>query len=298
MSWRQRFLVRGVFWRQLLRWAVLHVPVWIEPAVMATWSLVFLLWGPGRRGVMRNLTAIKPGSSALANFFRTYVVFWNFAWTMADMVRFKESRVVPDWEFSGIEHFEKLKNETGGAIILTAHMGNYDLGAHLFAETSGRQLVMVRAPESDPETRQFEESRIANAGALKIDFSTRASDLAFDLLEAVQRGEIVAIQGDRMTPGIGGLPATLFGRKTEVPAGPFALAMAAHVPIYPLFIFRLGRRRYRLLTCEPITVVRTRNRSEAFARAVGQWTRVLEGVVASAWFQWFTFEPYTRELER
>lgn len=298
MSWRQRFLVRGVFWRQLLRWGVLHVPIWIEPAIMATWSLVFLLWGPGRRGVMRNLSAIKPGSSAPANFFRTWIVFWNFAWTMADMVRFKESRVVPDWEFSGLEHFESLKNEPGGAIILTAHMGNYDLGAHLFAETSGRQMVMVRAPETDPETRRFEESRMASEGALKIDFSTRSADLAFDLLEAVQRGGIVAIQGDRVTPGVGGLPATLFGKQTEVPAGPFALAMASHVPIYPLFIFRLGRRRYRLLTCEPIRVVRTRNRGEAFAKAVDEWTRRLEGVIAAAWFQWFTFEPYSPELER
>ncbi len=297
MSWRQRFVVHGVFWRQLLRFAVLSVPIWIEPAIMAFWPLFFLLWGPGRRGVMRNLSAILPGSSALMNFFRVYRVFWNYAWSIADNVRFKEVRVSPDWEFVGLEHFEQLQASAGGAIILTAHMGNYDLGAHLFAERSHRPIVMVRAPETDPRTRAFEEAQHGrlHADGLKVDFSTRASELALDLLEALQRGEIIAVQGDRVTPGISALPATLFGRETYVPAGPFALAMAARVPIYPLFIVRRGRRRYRLVTSPPFHVVRGADRSASFQQAVALWTRELETVIKSAWYQWFAFEPFSEE---
>src|SRR5258706_1850455 len=101
MSFVQRFKVKGVFWRRILRWAVLNIPLWIEPVVIAWWSLFFLLWGPGRRGVMRNLTAIKPGSWVVANFFRTFCVFWNYAWTITDNVRFKELRTVPEWSFIG-----------------------------------------------------------------------------------------------------------------------------------------------------------------------------------------------------
>ena len=277
------------------------MPAWAETLVIATWSLVFLLWGPGRRGVMRNLTAIIPGSTPVANFFRTYRVFWNFAWTIGDNVRFKETRVAPDWEFAGGARFDELESREGGAIILTAHMGSYDLGAHLFAEISKRRIVMVRAPESDPRTREYEEElhgRTTAGATLKVDFSTRASDLALDLLAAVQRGEIVAIQGDRVTPGISSLPATLFGKATELPAGPFALAMAARVPIYPIFIIRAGRRRYRLVVGKPFQVVRTQDRAEAFDRAVGEWTAELERVIRTAWFQWFTFEPYSPELTR
>jgi lauroyl/myristoyl acyltransferase len=289
--------VQGVFWRQVLRFAVLNVPLWIEPIIHASWTLIFLLWGPGRRGVMKNLAAILPGSSGFANFFRTYRVFWNFAWTMADKMRFKELRVVPDWEFVGMEHFASLEAQQGGAIILTAHMGNYDLGAQLFAELSKRRIVMVRAPESDPHTRRFEEDLHGRttSEALKVDFSTRASDLALDLLDSLQRGEIIAIQGDRVIGDIAALPATLFGKPMQIPAGPFALSMSARVPIYPLFIIRLGRRRYRLVVCEPFQVVRTRDRHEAFARAVADWTRELERVVRAAWFQWFAFQPYFEE---
>jgi predicted LPLAT superfamily acyltransferase len=297
VSWARRFLVHGVFWRQFLRWAVVNVPYWVEAVILGFWTLLFLLWGPGRRGIMANLREILPGSWALANFFRVYRVMWNFAWTIDDNVRFKELRVVPDWEFVGREHFDRLVNEPGGAIILTAHMGSYDLGAHLFAQLSKRQIVMVRAPEIDPQTQIFEEEQRGRkpAESLKVDFSTRASELAIELLHALQSGEIIAIQGDRVTPGIATLPATLFGKKTTLPAGPFALSMAARVPVYPLFIVRLGRRRYRLVVGEPFDVRRTRDRAEAFEAAVSRWSRELEVAVRQGWFQWYTFQPFAGE---
>jgi phosphatidylinositol dimannoside acyltransferase len=291
-AWWRRFSVRGVVWRQLLRFAILHVPPWTEPIVMAFWSAFFLLWGPGRRGVMRNLKVIKPGSFAIANFFRCYRVFWNYAWTIADNVRFKELRTIPDWEFAGLDHFQAMQ-ASNGAILLTAHMGSYDLGAHLFSETATRRIVMVRAPEEDLETREFEEQH--GAEGLRIEFNTRATELALDLLETVREGAIVAIQGDRVMGSISTLPATFFGQATTVPAGPFALAMAARVPIYPVFVVRIGRRRYRLVTSRPIEITRSRNRDDDFARAVAQWMTELEDVVRACWFQWFTFEPYWTE---
>lgn len=297
-GWSRRFRVQGVFWRQFLRWAVLNVPIWLEPVAIALWTAVFLVWGPGRRGVMRNLGAILPGSSMVRNFFRTYRVFWNFAWTITDNVRFKELRVSPDWEFEGREHFERLHDHRGGAIILTAHMGSYDLGAQLFAEVSGRQIVMVRAPETDPQTRRYEEELHGRTvgDTLRVDFSTRANDLAIDLLHALQRGEILAVQGDRVTTGLSALGATLFGHAAEVPAGPFALAMTARVPIFPLFIFRMGRRRYRLRVFPPLEVIRTRDRDEALEAAARRWTHDLELVIREAWYQWFAFSPFSPEL--
>ena len=72
--------------------------------------------------------------------------------------------------------------------------------------------------------------------------------------------------------------------------------MAARVPVYPLFIIRLGRRRYRLVVGEPFDVRRTsRDRTEAFDAAVARWTRELEAAVRDGWFQWYTFQPFAEE---
>lgn len=282
-----RFQVRGVFWRQFLRWAVLNVPPWIEPAIIAFWAGFFLVWAPIRRSVMRNLAAILPGSSALANVVRCYRVLWNFSWSLSDTGRFREMRVIPHWEFEGREHLDALR-AGGGAILLTAHMGSYDLGAHLFAEVSGRRIVMVRAPEVDPQTREFEEQRLPDA--VETQFNVDGGALALDLLHAVRDGAIVAIQGDRMAGQISGVPATLFGLDVKLPAGPFALAMAARVPIYPIFVIRRGWRRYLLHAAPPFELVRTRDRDADFAAAAGAWAATLERVIRDHWQQWFAFE--------
>ncbi|HUP45004.1 MAG TPA: lysophospholipid acyltransferase family protein [Thermoanaerobaculia bacterium] len=293
--WVKRFLVRGVFWRRLLHFGVLNCPPFLEPVSMAWWSLFFLMWGPVRRGVMRNLSAIKPGSWRMANFFRAYRVFWNFAWTIADAVRFKELGTTPDWQFAGLDHIRELQSHPGGAIIITAHMGSYDLAAHVFSATSDRRIVMVRAPETDPETQQFEAEQHGQRGrqSLRIDFNVNSTDLAIELLHAIGRGELVAIQADRVTPGIGRLTVDFFGRPAPMPTGPFALAMAARVPIYPVFIVRSGRRRYILQACPPIVVERrSRNREEDLRPAMEAWSRQLEQVVRTHWHQWFAFEPF------
>jgi lauroyl/myristoyl acyltransferase len=284
-----RFQVRGVFWRQFRRWAVRNVPPWIEPAIVGFWSLFFLLWGPGRRGVMRNLSIVLPRSTALANFLRCYRVFWNYAWSISDTERFREIHTIPEWELAGREHLEALR-VGGGAILLTAHMGSYDLGAHLFAEVSGRRIVMVRAPEADPQTREFEEANLS--ADIETQFNVDGSALALDLLHAVRDGAIVAIQGDRMAGAISGVPATLFGKSIQVPAGPFALAMTARVPIYPIFVVRRGWQRYLLRAEPPFELVRSRDRDADFAAAARKWTAVLEQVIRDDWQQWFAFEEF------
>jgi lauroyl/myristoyl acyltransferase len=172
-------------------------------------------------------------------------------------------------------------------------MGSYDLGAQLFSERSQRRVTMVRAPEPDVETQAFER-RAAERGSsqsVKIDFNTRSSELTFDLLEALQRGDVIAVQGDRVTPGIGSFRTTLFGQPADLPSGPFALAMATGAPIYPVFVIRMGRRRYRLLSCPPIRCRRTtRDREKDLADAVGAWTAVLEQTIRDYWYQWYTFD--------
>ena len=297
-GWLRRFGASGVFWRRTARFGGLTIPVWTEPIVIACFALLFLLWGSGRRGVMRNLAAINPGSTRFGNFFRTYRVFWNYAWVLTDTLRFKERRTIPDWDFEGLEYFEQLSSGSGGAIMITAHMGSYDLGAQLFSEVCERRIHMVRAPEADAQTQAFEQQQTARTGvdSLQVQFNTGAGHLALELLDVIRRGDIAAIQADRITAGLTAHRTTLFGMPFDLPAGPFALAMAARAPLYPVFVVRVGRRHYRLVTCPPISIERrSRERDQDVAAAVAVWTRQLETIIREHWYQWFAFEPFYAE---
>ena len=289
----RRFHPHGVFWRHFLAWAVNNVPAPLDAATMWLWSFFFFaLWGSGRRGVMSNLGYVLPGSSRLANFFRAYRVFLNFAWTLADSARFHATGAGFDWELLGESNLAALGDPERNAIVLTAHMGNYDIGSFIFSSRVARTLSTVRAPEHDPETHAFALEQQKRLGdQLKVHYNVTPESLAFDLVEAIGRGEVVAIQGDRVLPGVTSRPAPLFGETVDLPAGPFALAMATRSEIYPLFIMRAGRRRYRVIAAPPITCTRTKGPKEAaLAAAMAEWATVLEATVREHWYQWFTFE--------
>src|SRR5262249_42821839 len=110
------------------------------------------------------------------------------------------------------------------------------------------------------------------------------------LLHVVRDGGIIAIQGDRVAGDIASLKSTLFGKPASYPAGPFALAMASKAPIFPMFIVRTGRRRYRVIAYPPITVTASRDRQAVFAQALDSWRAILEDVIRTWWFSWFAFD--------
>ena len=253
----------------------------------------FFFAGPARRAFVANLAVILPGSSFAMNHLRAFRTLLNYAWTITESATFKLTRAEFDYDFEGPELLDELARKQG-AIVLTAHMGSYDLGAGLFAQKFGRGLRMVRAPEPDTESELHLQESLQRTGdgAVKVDHNTGGGLLSFDLLHALRAGEIVSIQGDRVIPGVGQTEGCLFGRKVDLPNGPFILALAAQMPIYPLFIVRSGFRRYTIIVRPPITVTRTLGqRDAAIAAAVEQWCDALENVTARHWHQWFAFVP-------
>ncbi|MGI8820883.1 MAG: hypothetical protein ACR2ID_08480 [Chthoniobacterales bacterium] len=291
----RRFAVQGVLWRHYLDWAVVHVPVYLQPVLIGFCTIFFFFFAAWtRRAVVRNLRFVLPGSSRLVNYLRAWRTIWNFSWTISETATYKLRRPAFAYEIEGAEFLEQL-GSCKGAIILTAHMGSYDLGAALFAQKFQREIRMVRAPEPDSRTAHHVTRSVeqTGAGAVKIDYSVDGSMLSFDLLGALRAGEIVSIQGDRAIAGVAETEGRLFGQRVRLPAGPFTLALVAQAPIYPLFIARAGYRRYRVIVHPPIRVQRTEScsRDQAVAGAVHTWCQVLEEVVAGHWAQWFAFAP-------
>jgi lauroyl/myristoyl acyltransferase len=293
-SWLRRFAVRGVFWRQYLDWAVRNLPFYMLPFLIWFWTTFFYFFAaPARRAILTNLAIILPGSARWRNYLRTWRTLYNFAWTITEGSSFKLHKTDFRYEVEGGESLGEL-GSAPGAIVLTAHMGNYDLGAAIFAEKFKREIRMVRAPEPDERTAQHLDKSLeqTGAGAVRVDYNTGGGSLAFDLLNALRAKEIVSIQGDRVMGDSTRERAELFGHAVELPAGPFILAQVAQVPIYPLFIVRLGYRAYKIVVYPPIACARSRqDRQQDVAAALRQWSAVLEEVIRQHWDQWYALVP-------
>jgi lauroyl/myristoyl acyltransferase len=288
-----RFAVKGVFWREYLDWAVVNLPFYFYPVPLTFFTIFFFFFAaPARRAIIANLAVVLPGSSRPMNYLRAFRTLYNFAWTISEAAIYKLIREEFNYHLIGAQWLEQLGAERG-AIILTAHMGSYDLGAALFAEKFQREIRIVRAPEPDQESaRHLTASlRQVGEGAVKVDYNTAGALLSFDLLKALREGEIVSIQGDRIEGDVAAAPGRLFDRDVQIPNGPFVLSLVADVPIYPLFIARAGCRTYKVIVHEPIRVKNTGRRDADIAAGVAQWCTLLEQVVAERWEQWFAFTP-------
>jgi lauroyl/myristoyl acyltransferase len=286
--------VRGVFWRRCIDWIVLHVPSFFHPfLVFVSTAIFFVAAAPARRTVVQHLGFILPGSCRLANYLRAFSVFHNFAWTLTDAAMHRLQKAPFVYEVEGDQVLQELAAATG-AIVLTAHMGSYDLGAAIFVEKFGRKLRVVRAPEPDALTARHLEGSIAQsaAGGVKVEYNKEGALLSFDLLNALRSGEIICIQGDRPMGDIAQTAVTMFERAALLPTGPFVLALAAQTSIYPLFVIRKGYRRYRFVAHSPIICTRTgRGREEDIAEAMQKWADVLSEAIRLHWRQWHAFTP-------
>jgi phosphatidylinositol dimannoside acyltransferase len=289
-----RFAVRGVFWRKNLDWAIVNLPFYFYPVCILFCTFFFFFFAaPARRAVLANLAVILPGSSRAMNHLRAFRTLCNFAWTITEAAIHRINREEFSYEIIGAEWLERL-GAARGAVVLTAHMGNYDLGAALFAEKFRREIRVVRAPEADRQSAQHLHASLEQAaeGAVKVDYNTAGALLSFDLLKALRDGEIVSIQGDRVEGDVAQITARLFDTEVRLPNGPFVLSLVAGVPIYPLFIARSGWRSYEVIVHEPFQLDReSGSRDEEIAKGVAQWCGVLEDVLAQRWDQWFAFTP-------
>ena len=294
-QWWQAFAVQGVFWRRFVDWAVCKVPgVFYRPLIWAATGLFFFIAAPARENVARNLRAVLKGSSRLINYLRVLRVFANFGWSLADSAGHGLRKKRFQYQLDGEDCLRQLA-AAKGAIVLTAHMGNYDLGAALFAQKFEREMRMVRAPEPDARAAQHVDLALqqSGAGAVKVGYNTDGISLALDLLNALRNGEIISIQGDRVVGEVSRAPVKFFSREVFLPNGPFVLALASGAPIYPLFIVRAGSQKYKIIAREPIVCSRSSGaRDEVIAQAMKRWSVVLEQTVRRYWPQWYAFAPF------
>jgi lauroyl/myristoyl acyltransferase len=293
-----KFAVESIFWRGAIDWSVNHIPaIFHRPLIWIAAFAFFFVAAPARKALLRNLRLIHPRSWRIANYFRVLRVFANFGWSLADAATYRLSKARFRYEVEGARFMEQLTASKGGGIVLTAHMGNYDLGAGLFAERFHRGIRMVRAPEPDTLAAQHVDLalRQSTGGAVTVGYSDDGTSLAFDLLNALRTGEIISIQGDRVVGDVARAPVKFFGREVLLPNGPCVLSLVSETVVYPLFVVRAGYRKYRIIARGPIACARTGGtRDQIIADAMQRWAIVLEDIVKTYWPQWFAFAPMIR----
>jgi predicted LPLAT superfamily acyltransferase len=119
-----------------------------------------------------------------------------------------------------------------------------------------------------------------------------------ELLQALRRNEIVAMQGDRVYQRHSA-EVPFFSHPASFPLGTFLLSQVSGAPVLPGFVIRQGWLRYRALMGDPIAPAPSpvasqvtssdEDRDAGLQDALGQAVRFLEKTLATHYDQWMNF---------
>ena len=153
------------------------------------------------------------------------------------------------WE--GTEHIESVLGLPGGLLILTPHMGCFEMAAQSYAERYGARqpLTVLYRPARQPWLRELEE-----AARARPHLATAPATLAGvrQLLRALKRGETVGLLPDQVPPHGQGVWAPFFGRPAYTMTLAARLASQTGARVLLLWCERLARGAGYVVRVQPL----------------------------------------------
>jgi Kdo2-lipid IVA lauroyltransferase/acyltransferase len=270
-----------------------RLPRFLHPPVAAVTSLIFFLaLKRERRAVTGNLRRVS-GTRGLALQWKVYRVFYSFCDLMVSYCFVPQATqsqlldMLVDSDGSGAKINQCLA-AGNGLIVWTAHLGNWEFASRLLA-IYGRVNV-ARVVEDNPAELTL-RNLMASERVKTVDLK-QGIPATLELLQALRRNEIVAMQGDRVYQRHT-LEVPFFSQPTSFPLGPFVLSQVSAAPVLPAFVIRRGWLRYQVLMGDPIAAVPPRDKcaddDAGLYEAMCQAVRFLEAALMTHHAQWMNF---------
>ncbi len=289
----RRLHFTGVFWYRFHLFAVRAVPEWLKPPVLACSALgFFLALGEVRRVLAQNHELLWGRAGRWTRMRRVFRTIHTFAWCLTE----RYEQFVPNkrsvMRVENPQAWEELTSRNTGVLVVTSHIGGWELGSVVPSQTGLDQVVhVVREAEVDPRAQEFIRGLTARLGGAGYVTHFAGDDLGLGLvlLNALRRGETVALQTDRPREAGKVERVRMLDAEVALPVGPAALARAAGVPMLPVFVFREGRSRYRVVFRERVHVARTADRERDLHDAIQELAHSIEWAIRQDPAQWFCF---------
>jgi KDO2-lipid IV(A) lauroyltransferase len=179
-----------------------------------------------------------------------------------------------------------------GVLLVTPHLGNWELGGQLLAGFGVRPLVLS-APEPDSSLTAMRAQARARHGVDTLVVGT--DPFAFvAVIRRLQEGGVVALLVDRPVLG-SGVEVEFFGRPYMASVAAAELARATGCRILPVHVVREGHS-YRAHVLPPVDYDRLLLGTRGSRRELsGRILRVFEPVIRQFPGQWFHFVPVWKD---
>ncbi len=203
----------------------------------------------------------------------------------------------------GHEHIMRLARDKRGALLLGSHLGSFEAMRAVAADYD--VPLNVVADFANAERVNGVLAQLApNHGVRLIALDPTRADSALAIRDCIQRGELVAILGDRTVAvapqakaASRNVTVDFLGAPAELPMGPYLLAHVLDCPVYLVFCLFEEPNRY-VLHCEPFADSIRLARSDRAASAQEHAQRYADRLAHYARlapYNWFNFYDFWLE---
>jgi len=176
-------------------------------------------------------------------------------------------------EVQGLEHLQSVLGRDRGALLVSAHFGNWELfGA--WAATFGKPVKFLVKSQSNERVDRLQNELRARAGVGVI----RSGPSVKEMVRTVRDGGVVGLLGDQ-DGGSGGLFLPFMGREASVFKGTAQLAWRLKTPVLTGFLVRLPDGRHRAVVQPPIELDPSWDEDTAVQEITREHTQRLEAMV-------------------
>lgn len=256
-----------------------------DPALAVLGPVVYVAMPGQRRLVVAQIAHAWPDLSVGARHrlaLGAFVAMGRSALAFARLGRPDPTHALGTVTVTGAESLGALE---GGAVVVSAHLGPWELGPTVLAGLVEAPVYVVVRP-----VREARLDRLVTGVRTAHGPRLLSRDVDARRVRALLRdGAVVVVAADQRPRGRR-VAGTFLGRPAWIPGGPAVLARAANVPLVPMVLRRRGPGRQDLAVGVPIRVDRTGPRREAVDRAARAASAALERYVQEdpvQWGSWF-----------
>lgn len=217
----------------------------------------------------------------------TRQLFINFAICLADLLRaplLNKAKLLNMVQFVGEENFKQAIAKGRGVVLITAHIGNWDL-AGVFLSRLGYKLVAVVEPIPKGVTQAM--NRYRGIGGMELIPLTDKNNSE----RVLEQKKVLVLLADRDLTGRG-FELPCFDAKRSFPKGPAAFALKYEAPlIFGYFVLNPKRGKPYLGVIEPeINFRKTGDFKEDVFNLTQLIARRINSLISEYPCQWFVFK--------
>lgn len=269
--------------RLLAGWVRL-LPEEVGPAVSGLLGETgFSLLPSARKQALSNLAKAFPEKGKGELFVLARASFRNLGRGVYDVLRMDSSDPyfpASSVRFSGLENFDRAVKQGKGVVVVTGHIGCWELMPAAFTALGYPINVIGRRAYDDRLNEMLVRLR-ARHGIKTIDRDAGAKEA----LRCLRRGEVLGVLIDQDTR-VKGVFVKFFGHPAFTPTGAVEFALRTGAALVPMAIHRNGDGRHTVEVLPPLDLTPTSNEEKDIALQTQRCTEILEGFIRRHPEQW------------